>query len=43
MSKSSDVKLKQNVGLPINRSSACDDTMRCIAYAVSKMACAYLL
>src|ERR1035437_2367101 len=41
MSKASEVKLKQNVGVPMIRSSPCARTESCIADAVSKIWRAY--
>src|ERR1700690_2188935 len=43
MSKSSLVKLKQNVGMPRMRSSGCERTASCILKAVSKIARAYFV
>ena len=40
MSNSSEVKLKQNVGEPMMRSSGCERTASCIAAAVEKIASA---
>ena len=40
MSNSSEVKLKQNVGVPMMRSSGCERTASCMVAAVAKIASA---